>query len=150
MGIKFSVHTEGMDEVKDKLAQGCKKAEHALAVQVMRDTDPFVPMLTGSLMQRTHVEGYTAGDFGPGSGNVIVYPGPYARFLYYGKVMVDPNTGSTYAPKGGTKVVTDRNLVFNHTAHPQAQAHWCEASKAQNLDKWLRVADKAVRKYGTG
>lgn len=150
MGIKFSVHTEGMDAVKDKLAQGCKKAEHALAVQVMRDTDPFVPMLTGSLMQRTHVEGYTAGDFGPGSGNVIVYPGPYARFLYYGKVMVDPNTGSTYAPKGGTKVVTDRNLVFNHTAHPQAQAHWCEASKAQNLDKWLRVADKAVKKYGTG
>lgn len=149
MGIKFSVHTEGMDAVKDKLAQGCKKAEHALAVQVMRDTDPFVPMLTGSLMQRTHVEGYTAGDFGPGSGNVIVYPGPYARFLYYGKVMVDPNTGSTYAPKGGTKVVTDRNLVFNHTAHPQAQAHWCEASKAQNLDKWLRVAEKAVKKYGT-
>ena len=149
MGIKFSVHTDGMDAVKDKLAQGCKKAEHALAVQVMRDTDPFVPMLTGSLMQRTHVEGYTAGDFGPGSGNVIVYPGPYARFLYYGKVMVDPNTGSTYAPKGGTKVVTDRNLVFNHTAHPQAQAHWCEASKAQNLDKWLRVAEKAVKKYGT-
>lgn len=149
MGIKFSVHTEGKDAVKDKLAQGCKKAEHALAVQVMRDTDPFVPMLTDSLMQRTHVEGYTAGDFGPGSGNMIVYPGPYARFLYYGKVMVDPNTGSTYAPKGGTKIVTDRNLVFNHTAHPQAQAHWCEASKAQNLDKWLRVADKAVRKYGT-
>lgn len=150
MGIKFSVHTDGMDAVKDKLAQGCKKAEHALAVQVMRDTDPFVPMLTGSLMQRTHVEGYTAGDFGPGSGNVIVYPGPYARFLYYGKVMVDPNTGSTYAPKGGTKVLTDKNLVFNHANHPQAQAHWCEASIAQNLDKWLRVADKAVRKYGTG
>nr|DAH99017.1 MAG TPA: Minor capsid protein [Caudoviricetes sp.] len=150
MGIKFSVHTDGMDAVKDKLAQGCKKAEHALAVQVMRDTDPFVPMLTGSLMQRTHVEGYTAGDFGPGSGNVIVYPGPYARFLYYGKVMVDPNTGSTYAPKGGTKVLTDKNLVFNHANHPQAQAHWCEASKAQNLDKWLRVADKAVKKYGTG
>lgn len=149
MGIKFSVHTDGMDAVKDKFAQGCKKAEHALAVQIMRDTGPFVPMLTGSLMQRTHAEGYTAGDFGPGSGNVIVYPGPYARFLYYGKVMVDPNTGSTYAPKGGTKVVTDRNLVFNHTAHPQAQAHWCEASKAQNLDKWLRVADKAVKKYGT-
>lgn len=48
-----------------------------------------------------------------------------------------------------SKVVTDRNLVFNHTAHPQAQAHWCEASKAQNLDKWLRVAEKAVKKYGT-
>ena len=25
-----------------------------------------------------------------------------------------------------------------------------EANKAQNLDKWLRVAEKAVKKYGTG
>ena len=81
---------------------------------------------------------------------MIVYPGPYARFLYYGKVMVDPNTGSTYAPEGGTKVVTDRNLVFTQTVHPQAQSHWFEASKAQNLDKWIRVAEKAVKKYGTG
>ena len=63
--------------------------------------------------------------------------------------MVDPNTGSTYAPKGGTKVVTDRDLVFNQIMHPQAQAHWGEASKAQNLGKWARVAEKAVKKYGT-
>ena len=41
------------------------------------------------------------------------------------------------------------NLVFNKTMHPQAQAHWFEASKAQNLDKWVRVADKAVKKFGT-
>ena len=138
MGIKFTVHTEGMDAVKGKLAQGCKKAEHALAVQVMRDTDPFVPMLTGSLTQRTRVVG-----------NAVIYPAPYARFLYYGKVMVDPNTGSTYAPKGGTKALTNRNLVFTKAAHPQAQSHWFEASKAQNLDKWLRVAEKAVEKFGT-
>lgn len=139
MGIKFSVHTDGMDAVRTAVAKACSRAEHVLAEQMEKDTQPFVPMLTGSLTQRTRVVG-----------NDIIYPGPYARFLYYGKVMVDPNTGSTYAPKGGTKVVTDRNLVFNHTAHPQAQAHWCEASKAQNLDKWLRVAEKAVKKYGTG
>lgn len=149
MGIKFSVHTDGMDALREKLSQGCSKAEHALAQQIRADTDPFVPALTGSLANRTRIEGYTAGDYGPSGGNVIVYPGPDARVLYYGKVMVDPNTGSTYAPKGGTKVVTDRNLVFNKAMHPQAQAHWFEASKAQNLDKWLRVAEKAVKKYGT-
>ena len=138
MALKFTVHTEGMDALEYIIAQACTKAEHAVAVQVEKDTQPFVPMLTGSLTQRTRVVG-----------NDIIYPGPYARPLYYGKVMVDPNTGSTYAPKGGTKVVTDRNLVFNHTSHPQAQAHWCEASKAQNLGKWARVAEKAVKKYGT-
>jgi hypothetical protein len=138
MGIKISVHTDGFDAVKEAIAKACTRAEHVLAEQIGKDTQPFVPMLTGSLTQRTRVDG-----------SAVIYPGPYARFLYYGKVMVDPNTGSTYAPKGGTKVVTDRNLVFNKAMHPQAQAHWFEASKAQNLDKWLRVAEKAVKKYGT-
>lgn len=139
MGVKFSIYMDGMDAIKETLAQACGKAEHVLAVKVEKDTVPFVPALTGSLAERTRVVG-----------NAIIYPGPYARFLYNGKVMVDPNTGSTYAPKGGTKVLTDRNLVFTKTMHPQAQSHWFEASKAQNLDKWLRVAEKAVKKYGTG
>lgn len=139
MGVKFSVYMDGMDAIKETLAQACGKAERVLAVQVEKDAVPFVPALTDSLTERTRVVG-----------NAIIYPGPYARFLYNGKVMVDPNTGSTYAPKGGTKVLTDRNLVFTKTMHPQAQSHWFEASKAQNLDKWLRVAEKAVKKYGTG
>ena len=138
MSLKFSVDVSGMDEVKRQIARACDRAESALAQQVMKDTTPFVPALTGVLTQRTRVVG-----------NKVIYPGPYARFLYYGKVMVDPATGSTYAPKGGTKVITDRNLVFNRAMHPQAQSHWFEASKAQNLEKWVRVADKAVKKFGT-
>ena len=134
MGIKFSVHTDGMDAVRTAVAKACTRAEHVLAEQMEKDTQPFVPMLTGSLTQRTRVVG-----------NDIIYPGPYARFLYYGKVMVDPNTGSTYAPKGGTKVLTDKNLVFTTSGHAQAQSPWFEASKAENLDKWIRVADKAVK-----
>lgn len=130
MKVKF----EGEQAIRAKLQASCSKAEHLLAQQVAKDTSPFVPALTGSLDQRTQVDGAQ-----------VIYPGPYARFLYYGKVMVDPNTGSTYAPKGGTKVVTDRNLVFNKSMHAQAQDHWFEASKAQNLDKWLRVAEKAVK-----
>ena len=137
MSLKFSVDVSGMDEVKRQLARACGRAESVLAQQVMKDTIPFVPALTGSLTQRTRVVG-----------NEVVYPGPDARFLYYGKVMVDPATGSTYAPKGGHKVTTDRNLVFNTTMHPQAQAHWFDASKAQNMEKWVRVADKAVKRFG--
>jgi hypothetical protein len=138
MGLKFTVHADGLDDLKQTIAAACSKAEHVLAQQVMKDTTPFVPALTGSLTQHARV-----------IGSEVIYPGPYARFLYYGKVMVDPATGSTYAPKGGTKVITDRNLVFNRAMHPQAQSHWFEASKAQNLEKWVRVADKAVKKFGT-
>ena len=133
--LKFSVHTEGMDAIKDKLTEGCTKAEHTVALQVRKDTSPYVPMLTGSLDKRTRVEGAE-----------VIYPGPYARYLYFGKLMVDPATGSSYAPKGTTKVLTDKNLVFNTASNAQAQAHWFEASKAENLEKWVRVADKAVKR----
>ena len=137
MGVTFSMHFSGMEAIKDKLAENCTRAESIVGQQVIKDTAPFVPALTGSLTIRTRLDG-----------NKIIYPGPYARFLYYGKVMVDPQTGSTFAPKGGTKVLTNRDLVFSKAMHPQAQSHWFEASKAQNMEKWVRVADKAVKKFG--
>lgn len=144
--LKFSVHTEGLESIKDRLMQASSEAEHILAVQIRKDTSPYVPALTGSLDTRTGIEGFSDAGLGPGTGgSMIVYPGPYARYLYYGKLMVDPTTGSSYAPKGGTKVVTDKNLVFSKSMHAQAQSHWFEASKAQNLEKWVRVADKAVK-----
>lgn len=135
MGIRFTVDTSGLTAPKEQLARRCKAAEHTLAVQAMKDTAPFVPYRNGVFERMTRV-----------SGNCILYPGPYARFLYYGKVMVDPATGSSYAPKDGTKVLTDRNLVFSKSGNPQAQSHWFEASKAQNLDKWLNIAKKEVQR----
>ena len=134
--LKFTVHTD-LSGIGPMLRNASYKAQHAVAIQAQKDTSPYVPALTGSLDQRTRVEE-----------NQIIYPGPYARYLYYGKLMVDPTTGSSYAPKGATKVLTDKNLVFNKSMHSQAQDHWFEASKAENMDKWLRVAGKAVKRYG--
>ena len=134
--LKFTVHTD-LSGIGPMLRNASNKAQHAVAIQAQKDTSPYVPALTGSLDQRTRVDE-----------NQIIYPGPYARYLYYGKLMVDPATGSSYAPKGATKVLTDKNLVFNKAMHSQAQDHWFEASKAENMNKWLRVAGKAVKRYG--
>lgn len=129
--ISFEVDTSGLSALE---LPDASKLETALAVQVMKDTDKFVPALTGSLTQRAHVEG-----------NTVVYPGPYARFLYYGKVMIYPPTGSTFAPKNEHKVVTDRDLVFNKSMHSLATAFWFEASKATNLKTWLKVAERLTQ-----
>lgn len=151
MPLKFSVHTEGLDDLKARLRVGADKAGAVVAAQVYKDTMPYVPALTGSLSIRARVVK-----------NSVIYPGPYARYLYYGKVMVDENGNGPkhYVdkfgneqirfPKGSKLHATDRNLVFSKKMHPQAQAHWFEASKAQNLDKWMRVAEKAVNKFGEG
>lgn len=104
-----------------------------MAVQVQKDTEPYTPKDTGDMGNRTKVEGDT-----------VVYPGPQSRYLYYGKLMVDPETGSAWASEGASKVETDIDLVFKQDKHAQAQSFWFEASKAQNLDKWLKVAKKAV------
>lgn len=152
--LKFTVHTGDLEKIlSEKVHKATSKAELAVAENVLSNTDPFVPARTMSLAIRsgadvTHLsdeakkETKQAIDKGL---PVVIYPGPYARFLYYGKLMIDPNTGSSWAPKGGSKEVTGKDLNYSKNPHSQAQSHWFEASKAQNLEKWIRVADKAVK-----
>lgn len=121
--IKFTVHSTKIPV--ELLKKPASIAEKWLANEVLKDTRPFVPALTLSLSNRAHVEGST-----------VVYPGPYARYLYYGKVMEGPLHGPKHA--------TDKDLVFTKTVHPQAQAFWFEASKAQNLGKWTNGVKKIV------
>lgn len=141
--IKVDLSEFGIDK---KLPTAANRAVHILATQMMADTTPFVPALTTSLSNRTQV-----------INNMIVYPGPYARYLYYGKYMVNAATGKgpmhyvdknnnevIRYPKGSKLMATNRDLVFTTSVHPQAQAHWFEASKAQNLDKWKRVAGRLL------
>lgn len=136
MIVKFNVR---FDEVPalNRLRTKREEAEHKVAKEVLKDTDRFVPARTSSLANCAHVVD-----------NQVVYPGPYARFLYYGKLMVDPNTGSPFAPAAQRKVLTDRNLVFSQAVNPDAQSHWFEASKAQNLEKWIRLATKEMGEDG--
>ena len=140
--FNVTVHSDISENLSKKLASASESAEHLLAVEIQKDTEPFVPALTKSLVNRTQVKG-----------NMIVYPGPYARYLYYGKVMVDSATGKgpmrivgddgsevIRFRKGATLTPTDRPLNIRQDVHPQAQPHWLEGSKAQNLSKWVRIA----------
>lgn len=144
--LRFTVRTEGFDAIARRLAAASTQAEHALAEQVAADTEKFVPFVTGTLANATKV-----------IGNQIVYPGPYARYLYFGKVMVNAATGKgprvfvdsagnevIRFPKGAKLKATDRNLVFTRDHHPDAQAQWFEASKAVNLEKWKKTAEKLL------
>ena len=38
--LKLTVHTKGLEEIKDKLMQASSKAEHTLAIQIRKDTSP--------------------------------------------------------------------------------------------------------------
>lgn len=138
--IKFTVHND-LTEL-ETVRSSMTKANDILVYQVMKDTSPYVPFLTGSLNARTQAVG-----------NTIIYPGPYARYLYYGKVMVDSVTGKgpAYIPevgyrfrKGAILKPTGRDLQFTKSFHAKATARWFEVSKARNLQKWLRIAKEAI------
>ena len=129
MAIRCDVKVEINDA---KLKARVDRANEVLANEAMKDTDKFVPKLTGTLSGGTRV-----------SDGQIIYPGPYARYLYHGKLMVDPETGSSYARKGSTKTLTGKSINVAKS-NPMAQPEWFEVSKGMNLEKWKRVFAKAV------
>ena len=96
---------------------------------------PYTPMLNGSLM-KSAVLGTEIG-----SGE-IVYQNPYARYQYYGKLMVSSVTGSAYATMGEKKVLTDVDLVHSTQRHPLAGPFWFERMKKEKLPQIIRGAAK--------
>ncbi len=43
MALKFTIDTSGIDAVKESIANACSRAEHTLAVQVVKDTIAICP-----------------------------------------------------------------------------------------------------------
>ncbi len=103
------------------------KAQEYIDNEVLRLSDPYLPMQSG-MLKKLGILGTI-----PGSGEVV-WNGPYARYLYYGKLMVGR------APKK----LTDTNLTF-HGA-PKRGAFWFERMKADKKDQILRGAAKIAQK----
>jgi len=109
-----------------KYSMNAVKAQACLGEQVLQDCRALMPLLTGSLIQRS----YTAEQ-----GKKVIFPGPYARFQYGGLVMVDPATNSPWARPGAKKVLTDRSLKYSR---PEACSHWFDEAKARNGEYWIK------------
>jgi hypothetical protein len=103
--------------------------------EVIRLMSPYVPMRGGELDKSATISTVI------GSG-LVQQNTPYARFQYYGKVMVDPETNSPWARPGVKKVVTDRDLVHDASRHPQAGPFWFERMKADKKEDILEGAKK--------
>lgn len=114
------------------LEQKFADAQQWLGDRILEDCRSLMPLRTGALQQRSHTED---------GGARVVFPGPYGRFQYGGKVMIDPDTGSPWARKGVKKVLTDRPLTYSN---PQATDHWFDAAKARHGDYWVTGAKKRI------
>ena len=104
---------------------------------VLRTIEPYVPNDTGML--------YKSAILGTqiGSGE-LRFIAPYSRYLFYGILMVDSVTGSSWATRGGTKVATSTKL--NYHGGGKAGAHWDKLWKADNLDTYVRQLQRFERR----
>ena len=126
-----------------------QRAQYQLDGNVMNSMVPFMPMISGDFVDVTRAISASV----QGSGRVYAAYGPAGRFLYQGKVMVSPVTGSTWAKKGGKKVLVSQysgktkareDLEYTKTAHPKAQAKWFDAAKKADGKTWIKQAKKTA------
>lgn len=118
----------------DRFSKQFAEAQQWLGDRVLEDCKAVMPHFTGDLQQRSKTLN---------GGRQVEFPGPYARFLYGGKVMVGEITGSPWARKGEKKLLTDRPLRFSN---PQATDHWFDTAKARHGEYWIA----GVKRIGGG
>ena len=130
---KLVINPKSQQVNKEKIA----KAQQFVDRECIELMFPYTPMLSGQMMQSA-----TRGTV-IGSGK-IKYNSPYARYQYYGKLMVSSITGSSYARKGESKVLTSKDLHYNKSRHPRAGKLWFERMKADRKEQILKGAQNLL------
>lgn len=101
---------------------------------VIKQMEPYIPRADngGFLSTKAALLGTKIGS------GLVHMNGPYAKFQHYGKVMIYEPTGSTYAPRGEKKVVTETDLKYNGA--PMRGAMFFNRMKAAKGQDILRGA----------
>lgn len=129
----------------DRFSKQFENAQWWLGEEVLQRCRDVMPMQSGGLRQLSHTED---------GGKKVIFPGPSARFLYGGVVMVDRITlkGPRKIPLGdneyifrfkeGAELIPDpsgRKLTYSN---PQATDRWFDAAKAQHGEYWIAGVKK--------
>lgn len=134
MAVK--VTTKITTTVPQKIEGAWKKSLPVFSTQVLKDMSHYVPRDAGTLERNA----YTSSDF---SNGVLRWAEKYARFLWYGFVMVDPATGSPWAKKGHRKVVTNR--AIDYRGGPIRGAMWTLRAEKTYKRGWLTVLSNLMK-----
>lgn len=78
----------------------------------------------------------------------IVTDAPYAKFLFYGKLMLSDVTGSAWARKDETKHVVNKALNYNQTKNPLAGPRWDRAVSAAEGPAMAADLQKFIKRGG--
>ncbi len=108
------------DGIGNHLRGRIPSAVQAVGRAVIASCEPFVPYATGELC---HSAVFLPAEEGTGT---VVYRASHASLCYYAE------------------------REFSRKHHPQACAHWFEAAKAVDLEKWRKIAASAITSQSRG
>ncbi len=134
-------HLDGAEKMLAKRGlQKGGRVQRLFTSECARHMDKYVPMDSG-ILKNTRTIGT----------DKVIYNTPYARNMYYGKVMVDPKTGAAgfltskgwRSRKGVKKVESDRE--YNYRGAPRRGKLW---DKRMWADKKNAIVDTVARAAG--
>ena len=138
---KISFDSKGFQQQLETMFGPGSDAQAEWSRIVFDGSVPYMPMLTGTLRNLSKAHSATSGLYGE-----LVYPGPYAHYLWMGELYVDPETGKGaffsedygyWSRPGVTKVASGRKLDYDKAANPLAGAKWVERAANDNMPAWV-------------
>lgn len=135
------IQSKGLDKAGD--------VQQFHTANVLRRIKRYMPFVTGATYKITAIQTVI-------SKPEIVTDVPYGKYLFYGKVMVDPkiNAAGFMTPegwrsrKGSVKVLTSRNLKYNRTKNPQAGPHWDRTLSAAEGKAMAEDIQRYIKRKG--
>ena len=124
-----------------KEATGGKRTLLFMANEAERLMNPYVP--ARNMVLSRNVRTYVEGDTG-----IVHYLSTHARYQHEGLLMVSRITGSPWARRGESKVVTGRRLNHSGSKHPLATAEWEKAMKVARMGDYTQSVQNYVKGRG--
>lgn len=117
-----------------------KKAQELLNMQIVADSEPYVPFRQGALRSSVRFpQGVDGGE--------IEYNTPYAHYLYQGEVygpnipIKDAQGNITGWMSPPSKSPTGRRIQYHA---PSTSDHWFEKAKSEHLNDWIDLVKRTV------
>lgn len=143
---KLNIQIDEGKILKNKGLELYGPVQKAVDSECIRLVQPYVPFKQGVLAGAFHRT-----DIGSG---LIIQDTPYARYLYYGELYVDPITkkgafhdeqsGRFWSRPGVQKEPSGKPLQYDTSRHPQAGPFWFDRMKADHIEDIIKVAKEHI------
>lgn len=128
------INLPGMGDVIRKAGTGSGgRAQTFLTNELLRLSDPYTPFDAGIMVGMARiVDGATA----------IEYNAPHTQYHWYGRLMVDAVTGSSWARAGTQKVLTPH--MMSYKGGPLRGPRWVDRAFEANKDALIKSVEKVA------